>query len=197
MLQKAEQAGTDKELALLCLRTTPISCRLPSPGLILMGRKLKGNLPVKIQNSDFSNSDSVREELQNRQDIQKMYHDRKSKDLPPLIPGQNVRIQNSQSGQWEKGKIVSKCEEPRSYLVKNPEGHTLRRNRIHLRESPQPHNVIDKDSCVNDSYCTDIPRQNESGVNEVPYKANTETMVGSPGTTRSGRAVKKPDRLDL
>ena len=152
LFQKAEQDGTDKELALLCLRTTPINCNRPSPSMIVMGRKLRGNLPVRVQDSDLSNSDQVREELQNRQNSQKMYFDRRSKDLPPLIPGQDVRIQNSQSGQWEKAKVLSKCEEPRSYLVSTPEGQTYRRNRVHLRESPQPSpkkNVRFTDPCIN------------------------------------------------
>ena len=82
--------------------------------MIVMGRKLRGNLPVRVQNSDLSNSDQEREELQNRQNSQKMYFDRSSKNLPPLIPGQDVRIQNSQSGQWKKAKVLSKCEKPRS-----------------------------------------------------------------------------------
>ena len=62
-----------------------------------------------------------------------MYFDRNAKDLPTLIPGQNVRVQNTDSGRWEKAVVVSDCNEPRSYIVNTDEGKTLRRNRVHIR----------------------------------------------------------------
>ena len=156
-------------------------------------------MPVRIQDSDLSNSDQVREELQNRQNSQKMYFDRRSKDLPPLISGQDVCIQNSQYGQWEKAKVLSKCEEPRSYLVSTPEGQTYRRNRVHLRESPQPSpkkNVRFTEPCTNISspnHC-----HNEESNPNISQKSSYDQAEGDKAyTTRSGRLVKKPDKIDL
>ena len=40
----------------------------------------------------FSNTDHIREELKHRQDMQKIHHDRTAHDLPPLLPGEDVRI---------------------------------------------------------------------------------------------------------
>ena len=42
----------DPNMALLCIRTTPVDSNVPSPGELLFGRKLQGNLPVRISNRD-------------------------------------------------------------------------------------------------------------------------------------------------
>ena len=163
-----------------------------------MGRKLNGNLPVNVQNSDFSDSDHIREELQCRQNLQKEYFDRKSKDLPPLIPGQDIRFQNNQSGQWEKAKVLSKCEEPRSYVVETPEGQIMRRNRVHLRESPQPSpkkHVRFSNQYLPNSY----PNPCDKNVPATVVEGNNPecSTKDASYTTRSGRLIRKPDKMDL
>ena len=70
---KAKETGTDPEMALLCLHTTQIDNKLPSPSELLFNKKLKDNLPHVIQKS--SDSDDVTEKLKHRQDAQKHYHD--------------------------------------------------------------------------------------------------------------------------
>ena len=49
-LGKAKASGNDPNIALLCIRTTPVDSNVPSPGELLFGRKLRGNLPVRIPN---------------------------------------------------------------------------------------------------------------------------------------------------
>ena len=49
-LRKAKADGLDPELALLCLRSTPIDNKLPSPAEMLYTRKIQENLPVKVSN---------------------------------------------------------------------------------------------------------------------------------------------------
>ena len=46
-LKKAKQSGIDPQLAMLCLRSTPIDVRTPSPAELLYGRKIHYNLPAK------------------------------------------------------------------------------------------------------------------------------------------------------
>ena len=206
LFEKARQANTDKELALLCLRTTPISSNLPSPGEILMNRKIRSNLPIKVHNSKFIDNDLVKEVLQDRQNIQKKYHDRNTQDLPPLIPGQSVRIQNYHTGKWDTAKVSQKCNEPRSYLVDTPEGQTLRRNRVHIRESTEPV-FSGRTNCTKP---TAEGLQNACSSGEGPaegsvHSRDTESNCGGESgeshqgdlRTRSGRVVKKPDLLDL
>ena len=50
ILTKCKDTQTDTNLALLCLRTTPISSSIPSPAELFYNRKIRGNLPVKIDN---------------------------------------------------------------------------------------------------------------------------------------------------
>ena len=97
---KAKQAGRDLKLVMLCLRTTPINHNLPSPAELLNNRILRSNLIDKVLTPRFSNTDHICEELKHRQDMLKMYHDRTAQDLPLLVPGQDVRILDNQTGKW-------------------------------------------------------------------------------------------------
>ena len=47
VLKKAKQSGNDPQMSLLCLRSTPIDARTPSPAELLYGRRIRSNLPVK------------------------------------------------------------------------------------------------------------------------------------------------------
>jgi hypothetical protein len=111
--------------------------QLPSPGELLAGRKLRGNIPVK-QTQQNRDADHIREQFEKRQGTQKAYHDRVASDLPPLMPGQSVTVQDYQTNRWQPATIVSKCVEPRSYIIASPNGNQLRRNRIHIRDVPDP-----------------------------------------------------------
>ena len=111
-LIKAKQAGRDPNLAMLCLQTTPINHNLPSPAELLNNRILRSNLIAKVSTPRFSNTDHIREELKHKQDMQKMFHDRTAHDLPPLVPGQDVRILDNQTGKWKPATITSRCAEP-------------------------------------------------------------------------------------
>ena len=62
-----------------------------------------------------------------------MYHDRTAHDLPPLVPGQDVRILDNQTGKWKPATITSRCAEPRSYILQLPHGPSKRRNRVQIR----------------------------------------------------------------
>ena len=116
-LIKAKQAGRDPNLAMLCLRTTPINHKLRSPAELLNHRVLRSNLIAKVSTPRFSYTDYIREELKHRQDMQKMYRDRTAHNLPPLVPGQDVRILDNQTGKWKPATITTRCAEPRSYIL--------------------------------------------------------------------------------
>ena len=63
-LTKCLKAGNDPELALLCLRTTPVSANIPSPIEIMTGRKAKANLPSShAHNSTSVDHERIRKEL--------------------------------------------------------------------------------------------------------------------------------------
>ena len=184
-MKKAKDAHMDPNKALQCLRATPIDAHLPSPAELLLGRKIKTNLPVHIRNQD-PKRDDVKQRLLERQEKQKIDFDKNTQPLPPLHPGQTVRVQNQETGRWEEGRVVRRLSQPRSYDVDTPSGHVLRRNRRHIRQTgeaykqPQPH--------INTDDHHTPPRQNTNTSNQ-----NNNSQY----TTRYGRHVRKPDRLDL
>jgi len=175
-LTKALQTRSDPDLALLCLRTTPISPTISSPMEILTGRKARSNLPTKTHIKD----DSTREELIERQATQKKYHDRQAKDLPDLHLGQPVRVQD-QAGKWREAKITQKCPEPRSYVLSTPTGQELRRNRTHIRSVPQRHEPTPQQQPIDTAQAEPMPQPTLT--DQTPFY-----------TTRSGRVIKPPER---
>ena len=103
---------------------------------MLCGWKGPGNLPVKLRNTQ-TDQETIMDRLLQRQQKQKEAHDTTTRDLPELIVSQRVTFQQ-QDGLWTPGRIVEKCQEPRSYLVEQPNGGVLRRNRSHLHDfTPQ------------------------------------------------------------
>ena len=63
VMKKSRQSGQDLDLALLCLRTTPIDSKLPSPAELLNGRKAQSTLLTKIVDTR-QDHDEMRERLQ-------------------------------------------------------------------------------------------------------------------------------------
>ena len=186
-LQKTKTTNADPDMALLCLRTTPIGSNLPSPAELLLGRKLQDNLPRVIQRS--YNSEDITKHLNERQETQRFYHDRSVKTLPVLPTGTSITIQDPVTHKWEPGTVKGKIESvPRSYVVTTQNGSELRRNRSHLRETPPP---AGPEATITN---TPAPTPNTS------HQEAEETRIepgGPPGATvtRSGRIVKPPDRF--
>ena len=108
-LKKAKRSNSDPNIALLCLRATPIDSKLPSPAELLLGRQVQDNLPRKIQ-SDHTYDDVIGR-LQERQAQQKYYHDQHAAALPSLVPGQHVTIQNPKTLEWKPAIVLDKARE--------------------------------------------------------------------------------------
>ena len=131
---------------------------------------------------------------------QKFYHDSKSaSDLPPLLPGDQVRIAPSPGSKRWNPAIVSKRQ------------HKYRCNRRHLRRTTEAANTTEHCSelsaddgtpHVNNDQSPSPPKEPCDGSSsQQPEPAATSSAVTStpdqPHTTRSGRAVRCPQRLDL
>ena len=135
-LRRAHKSHMDPQMALLCLRTTPVSSTLPSPMEMLMGRKAKSNLPVSIRNT-LNDRDSIHQALLQRQATQAAnYNSHAGPQLANLYIGQGVRVQDHLDGTWTVAKVIEKCDEPRSFVVETPNGSRIRRNRRHIRDIP-------------------------------------------------------------
>ena len=169
--------------ALLNLRITPVDNSLPSPAEMMFGRQLSSKLPTR-QNV---NSDVV-SQLQERSNRSRdNYNKSARKDpLPPLHVGQNISVYDKGSTTWEQGKVIEKCNEPRSYVVSTPNGAHLRRNRLHLKPR-DPTNQSQENTQNN-------PNPDRS-IAENPNTENTKTEPNAL-TTRYGRQIVKPKRFD-
>lgn len=197
-MTKAKKDNMDINKALQCLRATPLDSHLPSPAELLLGRKIQTNLPTKIRNQSLQ-KDEIYHRLQIRQDDQKRYFDEKhSTNLPPLHKGQDVRVQNHETGRWERGSITNRRKEPRSYEVQTSSGHILRRNRRHLKPTQErgfmpSHQHASRDilSDVQDHHTQNAQTE------QTQSKSNTPSNHHQPYTTRSGRTIKKPERYNL
>ena len=100
VLQKCKESGQDPHLAMLCVRSTPLSHDLPSPAKLLNGRMYQTNLPGVSKPSSSSNGD-VNAKLQLRQDKQKAQYDKTAKQpIQPLFAEDCVRIHNPANNRW-------------------------------------------------------------------------------------------------
>ena len=200
-MKKVAMTKSDLQMALLVLRATPVDSHLPSPAEMLNARKFKTNVPVKIRNEHWRKED-IGQRLTDRQTSQRINHDRRgATDLARLIPGQDVRVQDTTTGVWQPAKVVSLCPEPRSYNVQSPSGNMLRRNRRHIRETSESHAGLhqqDDNPVPNESEHqtqTTVEPVTPSSQNQHPKK--TVRFEDSAERTSSGRRVKLPKRLDL
>ena len=159
-----------------------------------MGRRLKSTIPVRIRN-DVPNENDVHMELQRRQVSQKRNFDRRARstDLPLLHP---VRVQHPITGRWNPATVHAKSDEPRSYILRNMNGKEFRRNRQHIRESCQlPHQSVEPPE---NAHATPTRLPTASTETELPNTVTPSVPPSTPAryTTRSGRVVRNPRRLD-
>lgn len=162
IFKKCKSSKTDPFLALLCLRSTPIDSHLPSPAELLYTRKIQSNLPGKIDNP-LALKDRIYQRLSDRQETQKKYYDEGAKSLPPMVPNQQVLVQNPDTKLWKKASIEEKCNEPRSYKVATEDGQELRRNRHHLREVPSAQTAQHKPTMAATPQSTPMGKRTSSG----------------------------------
>ena len=208
--------------ALLTYRSTPLQNGY-SPSELLMGRRLQTQLPthpgnlypnVQIKDRQLVEEKESSYRLNQQRNFDKRH---KARELPTLEPGDRVWIRD----QVRYGLVTEKTEKPRSYLVTTEKG-TLRRNRSALVAAAKPaeteqHSAMPAGD-VNPVHVTPVlpvpstPLRPQTP--QVPPSPQTAVPVASLGTaleecvpprspnpavltTRSGRTVRPPERLNL
>ena len=86
--------------------TIPIDHKLPSPAELLLGRAIQENLPRKIPRDALN--EVVTPRLEERQELQKFYYDRSTRQLPALTPGQRGSIQDQTTLKWKPAEVREK-----------------------------------------------------------------------------------------
>ena len=208
LLKKSDAAGQDPYLALLSYRTTPIDSNLPSPAKVLNQRDYRTQLPCSGRLQRSQTMECNQEQLQHRQDVQKQQYDGKSpRELQKLVPGQEVSVFQPRTKTWVPVEVKRETTQPRSYVVKTAGGSELKRNRVQLKLSGERVSTSEEQLENNrdtSSYQPTTPMATPHEVlssepPQTPHKPAqpTEKSNGLPLTTRSGRVVRKPSRLDL
>lgn len=137
LLKKTLHDKKDVQLALLEYRNTPLNEKIPSPAVLLFGRRLKGVVPISEESLKPVNPTNVSETLKFRKMKEKSYYDRTAMELPELKKGEKVMVKDFKTGLWEPGKVEKVDENrPRSYMVKlDRNGKVYMRNRKFLKKA--------------------------------------------------------------
>lgn len=190
LLTKAIQDKQDPLLAVLNYNITPKN-NLPAPCALLMGRRLRTDLPVAnlLLKPNFSLS-GVKLAMERQQNKAKCYYDKGSKALPSIAPNQPVLVQDAHiKRSWKPGVVIDKAG-PNDFRVQ-VDNHIYRRNRSFLKPQQQ--------TKINNSETETPNSPAKSKENNIPNPPlNSPTQATNNGvTTRSGRSIKAPQRLDI
>ena len=132
----------DPDVAILNFRNTKHSSIGTSPAEALMGRKLKGRVPIltKLLAPAAGDRDSLVTNDKAAKDRYKQAYDRRhgAKPLTPLIPGDNVLVKTDDQKSWAvPSTVIESAPVHRPPLVATARlVGTARRNRKHLQKVP-------------------------------------------------------------
>jgi hypothetical protein len=202
MMKKDKESGDDPYLSLLELRNTPLTDIGYSPAELLMSRRLRSCVPVDTRTLTPQVVMKAREKLEERQDKQKRYYDRGTRELSKLEAGDTVRVHNGRS--WEPAVVTSKYDTPRSYGVITSQGQELRRNRSHLRATNEPTPAIIHNDMEFSGHRQDYAESEYGDASDEPQTDASNTIQTQPQVepatsahvtrTRSGRISRAPQR---
>ncbi|KAK7111385.1 hypothetical protein V1264_011026 [Littorina saxatilis] len=193
LLKKAD----DPYIAIMMYRATPLQIG-KSPAELLMGRKIRTIVPYISRNFMRKSQGSLEVAKADAEQKMKMKvnFDRahRARVAPELVPGQPVLV-----GPTGQQGVITKTLPFRSYEVQTP-SDSKRRNRRHL----VPRDLAATRDFQTPGVSSLIPVQAQRpGDISIPQAMPEPVTAGDPVPvdnqvyTRSGRPVKKPDRLDI
>ena len=163
---------------------------------MLMGRRIRSNLPVSEDLLTPKGAHRVRKEKEEQKVKQKRLHDRTAKHLPMLKPGDTVRLRDISTGTWRQQGQVEEEVAPRSYRIQMESGLSLRRNRtdLQLQQEPTGEDITAQETVQQDA--TDFTEPASNGPDHAG--CSPKTMSASPVTERQlrpKRLIQPPKRL--
>uniref|UniRef100_A0A8P4K6X5 Integrase catalytic domain-containing protein n=1 Tax=Dicentrarchus labrax TaxID=13489 RepID=A0A8P4K6X5_DICLA len=169
LMCKAKDSGTDFSQSLLVYRTTPLECGM-SLAQLLMGRRLRSNLPIQENLLKTEEGNRVKVFKEQQKAKQKFYYDKGTQNLPELHAGDQVRFKDKTNTWAQKATVLSEIQ-PRSYTIQTEDGAVLRQNRRHLLKGPataaqqrtdaeeQPQHPIEDQSSRTLAQCQEQPHR--------------------------------------
>lgn len=136
MIRKSKESKKELELYLLNYRNAPVAGLKFSPSQLLNSRHIRTKLPnVGSELEPKLVPKEVQLSMKNNQDVQKQYYDRTSKTHEEeFFVGEKVLVQNVSTKLWERGTVVRKLFQPRSYIVKMINGVEHRRTSVYMKK---------------------------------------------------------------
>ena len=193
-LIKCREMKEDPHLALLSLRATPLKADMKSPAEMLNGRKYKTTLPTRIQGP--IDQEETRAKLEAAQAEGQRHYNKHAQNLPELLDGQNVHVQDPISKLWIPAKIISKAETPRSYIIETETGRQLRRNRVHIRPTPTTPVATPTTPLATPTTSSATPAASTTTAPAIDDNANntrtTNQMTPQQGTTSGQNSSQQP-----
>lgn len=118
----------DYQEQILEYNVTPLQDMLLSPAQLFMGRTLKTRHPISkiILNKKNVNENDIIKKIKNKREKQQLYYNKSAKLLSKLYV--NDKVLFLKNNKWHYGIIIKKYNN-RSYIVKDSNGNTYRRNR--------------------------------------------------------------------
>ncbi|KAK3926756.1 hypothetical protein KUF71_015092 [Frankliniella fusca] len=136
-VKKALEDGRDPHQCVLEICSTPVINDL-SPAQVLMGRRIRGKMPLtpQLRRPQQHDHHLITKELRARQAKQKAHYDQTAAMRKPLHPGPAYARTEGPGSQWTPVNIISDASRPRSYTVRLPTGNLVDRSRRHIHQPP-------------------------------------------------------------
>lgn len=217
ILGKAREDRVDYRNYVLNYNNTPLSTVNVSPSQILNSRRVRTLIPTRSECLEPKVEKNIHKLLMLKKSVTEQ-NKLVRKKLVGYKVGDMIVHKTDNDKYWEKGIVVGKCKEPRSYWIKKGDDRTVRRNTKHLRKSfsqgggynyrqnyllyngcdemgKEDTNVTRPDEkenlLYNENDCEDSGKEN-TNVTRSDKNENLNMYV-----TRSGRIVKPRQILDL
>ena len=180
-------------MGLLRYRTTPIHNGF-SPAELLMGRKLRTNLPMLPSKllPAVPNPDVIGQKEISYKDRMKASFDRRhgTRNLPSLDTGDHVYVPDT-----AKSAVIVDGAGPRSYNIQTPDGAVMRRNRraLNTADRPQQSQASPPQSQVGVSVSAGDPVPEQNSTAQAPVSDPVPSPA--PVLRRSTRERRAPSKF--